>query len=209
LIDEWEKYLRDPAQTDYTIFAPVLTDTVNPVTPEQVLGTLPGGMGMAARVNDLVERTKFNGLYHLPDPARALKPDQLTHLAKEQAREIATYLEGEKQRDLASHLIDPEVILTSDIDDFHATINNNRALLNEGISFAIDDFITSKTSKDLRLLGAGEAILHLTMMPLVTNYILDASVGFPVSFKPGFELYIGGGRCSYFDDRILLLVPKD
>lgn len=208
LINDWEKYLKDPASIDKGVFAPLLTDTENPASPNDVLAPLPGGPDMARRVHELTSNTIFSGLYYLPDSKKIASAEILAALAQTQLAEFASYLQTRGQAASAEQLRQSRTRIVNDESQFDAFVEEKRGRASNAIDFVADDFIDAYFDVDRRLSGAREAILHLTVAPYVTNYILNPGVDFPVTFRPGFDLYIGGGRMSVFDDELLVFSPK-
>ena len=58
-------------------------------------------------------------------------------------------------------------------------------------------------------MGLEEAALFMTKVPPVTRYILDAIVDYPVDDEAYYELWRGGGRIEFCEDKTLVVLPDD
>jgi hypothetical protein len=211
LLDDWKKYLGDPTAFDVSHFETLLTDTEYPVSPEQAFSLLsiPGSNELIRRTDELVAKTQFSGLYFLPKPENALKENMLLSLLTKHISEVADYLEDEGIKEPARLLRIAPISVTSDTNIFHQAQIDRKRRQSEAFDYLGDDFSDAYFDIDRRLTGVKTALLMMTMVPSVTNYILNGAVNFPVSFRHGFDLYLGGGAATYYEDETILFCPQE
>lgn len=201
----WDKYLHDPASVDKGEFISLLTDSVEGIAPEEAFHTLPNGVDMARRCRKLIDNTIFNGLYYLPDEPRKLSADDIKRLAYNMIDGLEDYLRDIKKSGMSSDIERLPVSIVSSQNDFQFAIGDSYQYAAVDL---INDMLVDKIQDaDERLSGAKEAILGLTMDAFTTNHIITAAVNFHFSWKPGFDLYIGGRGLAILEEKIIILCP--
>lgn len=211
LIDDWRTYVADPATFDDDHFETLLTDTEYPVSPEQAFSLLPipKSNELIRRADELISKTQLSGLYFLPKMENFLKESELVHLLKRHITEVADYLEDEKIKEPAQLLRSAPITVTSDEVSFHQAQIDRKRHHSEAFDYLGDDFIDAYLNIDDRMAGVHTSVHMMTMSPNVTNYILNGIVNFPVSFRHGFDLYLGGGSATYYEDETILFCPQE
>lgn len=207
LRDVWSKYLIDPGSADEGDFTALLTDAEEAISPEEAFAFLGASPELVRRARSLIDQTTFNGLYYLPEPRKFLSQVKLQKLAMEQVSGFCDFLREIGKDELANGLSTLETKTLDDRSEFNEIVSES--FPNKGISFVGDRLVYATFDQDERLSAVREAVLGLTMDVFVADYILTGAVKFPMSYKPGFELYVGGGELAILDDLIVLLVPRD
>ncbi len=181
------------------------------MSPAQAFSLLPldSTNELIRRAEELISRTTFSGLYYLPAPSNALNEDALIRLLGSHISEVVDYLEDEGIKEPARLLKAAPITVTSDETAFYQQQISRKHYLSEAFDYLGDDFIDAYFNIDQRLSGVRTALLMMTMVPSVTNYILNGVVNFPVSFRHGFDLYLGGGAVAYYEDETILLCPQE
>ncbi|MFV0476161.1 MAG: hypothetical protein ACK5MQ_18445 [Pikeienuella sp.] len=104
LQDDWLKYVEDPSSFSYDHFAPLITDTEEPVDLESAFGKLPNGAELIRRIERVREETAFTGLYHVPAREERLDRNKLRILAERYANSIAERLREIGEIDQAQYI---------------------------------------------------------------------------------------------------------
>lgn len=206
LRDSWKKYLQDPYSADEGDFTALLTDSDERISPEEAFSFIDENSEVARRARSLMDQTKFNGLYYLPDPQNFMSCEALMRMAGDQVDGFCDFFRETDNAALANSMSNLEKRVTRNRNEFNKIVSDS--FQNRGVNIIGDRLIRATFEKDERLSAVREAALGLTMDVFVADYIITGAVRFPISYKPGFELYIGGGEMAVLNDMIILLVPE-
>lgn len=206
LLDDWKRYLQDPSTADIGDFTALLTDVDEQVSPEVAFSDISGGTKVAARCRELMKKTKFNGLYFLPSPEWRVSHRELELMARQLLHGISDYLRDTGEADISKRVDNLNIFVTEDESSFRSI--EEKSYPHEAITVIGDEIIDTMFDIDERLTGVKEVALGLTMNSYVANYILTGALKFPVDFRAGFDLYIGGGELAILHDTVALLVPS-
>lgn len=208
LQDDWLKYVDEPDAFSYDHFAPLITDTEEPVDLEVAFGKLPNGAELIRRIERVREETAFTGLYHVPAREDRLDRNQMRTLAERYANSVATRLHeiGEVEQ---AHFIRNAPIEFVRKSSFEAREKTGQLFFVNASMDIQDDFVDFTSHSRPYFMGLEEAALFMTKVPPVTRYILDAIVDYPVDDEAYYELWRGGGRIEFCEDKTLVVLPDD
>lgn len=210
LQDDWLVLLQDRNADAFPDehFAPLITDTEDPVDLQMAFEALPNGKAFIQRIEKVREETLFTGLYHIPDPALRLGKAEMRVLAERYADSVASRLSAIGDRDQADLIfIKPiEFIKKSDYNEKGNSLE--LPFLNALMDINGDFSAWMRMLPDYRW-GLEDAVLFMTMWPAVTRYILSAIVVYPVDDEAYYNLWKGGGNINFCEDRTLVILPDD
>lgn len=208
LQDDWLEYIESPESFTKYYFAPLITDTEEPINLELAFKSLPNGADFVERIKRVRAGTAFTGLYHIPASDGRISKADLKKLGERYADSISKrlrYIGDNKQADIVYYK-PIEFIVESKFRDLWKS--GNAGLLNASMDIEFDfvDFICEFPDY---MDGLQEAVLHMTKSPPVTRYILSAIVDYPVDDEAYYELWAGGGDIEFCEDRTLIILPDD
>lgn len=201
----WLKYLENPKGVDEGQFTSLLTDAVEAITPDEAFSSFAGGVEVAKRCRTLIENTTFYGLYYLPKESHVKKSSDIKLLAEDIVYGMCDFLREVDKGGIADGLVTLPWKLTENLDNFHK-------IETDSYQHQVINLLGRRRNreifeKDERIFGVREAVMGMTMDWYVTDYIISAAVSLPISYKPGFDIYINGGQIAVLHDMILLYAP--
>jgi len=208
LQDDWLEYIRKPNSYSYDHFAPLITDTDEPLDLETAFGALPNGHELVRRINRVRNETSFTGLYYVENKKGYLPKNLMHPLAERYADSVANLLDEIGESSIAKQARFNPIEFVSEskvVSDFDA----NTLGLNEALDFVGDEFVDAKPKSMTFLRGLSEAVLFMTKVPEVTRYILGAMVEFPVDDEAAYELWKGGARVDFGDEKTYIILSDD
>lgn len=208
LQDDWLKYVEDPNTFSYDHFAPLITDTGEPVILEKAFGALPNGQELIRRIKLIRSETEFTGLYHIPRRPYALTKPEMRPYADRYADSVAELLKNIGEHDAAKQVEfnQFEYIKRS---QWKRSDPNNPLLLNDVFDFIGDEFSRALIAVGDYMFGLDEAVLFMTKVPEVTRFVLGALVDFPVDDEAAYELWKGGARIDFGEEKTYIILADD
>lgn len=203
-VEAWNRYLDNPPSVEKAEFDRLLT--VDGADPFLAFEPLPHGRSLATGVKRLQDNTGFDGIYYRPTRPHFLSERRLLELATQQQEQFSQLLVSRDQSSLAKQVSELPLRSTGSWEEFENVLADQE-YISEGVELASTFLIQAYNSIDIRLSGAREVILHLTMEPSVVDHIVAAAIGFEIDHQPGFELYVGGGRAVFLDDYVWVYTP--
>ncbi|RVV96499.1 hypothetical protein EKE94_18425 [Mesobaculum littorinae] len=208
LIDDWLIYLEEPDAFSKNHFEPMITDTGNPLDLHRAFAPLPQGAAMVERIERLRSETRFTGLYHVQDPNRRLSQDAMIGKARSYCDHVSDFLRGIDMADLAQS-VDTGDFRYLDVHSYDFRDTDGRLGLNETGEVLEDEFTLTLQKGPHYLMGLFQAVLFMTKIPVVTRYIMQPVVEFPLNEVDGYAAWIGGAAIAFGDgDNFLLVEPE-
>ncbi|SIS90680.1 hypothetical protein [Paracoccus saliphilus] len=208
LIDDWLIYLEEPDAFSKNHFEPMITDTGNPLDLQRAFGSLPQGAAMIERIERLRSETNFTGLYHVQDPSRRLGHDAMIEKARKYCDHVSDFLRDIDMADLAKS-VDNGGFSYLDVHSYDFRDSDGRLGLNETGEVLEDEFTLKLKKGPHYLLGLFQAVLFMTKIPVVTRYIMQPVVKFPLNEADGYATWIGGAAIAFGDRGNFLLVEPE
>jgi hypothetical protein len=208
--EDWLVYMKDPESFDQDHFAQSLTDTSAEyaIDPELFFSFSRQSAQIIERLDDLKNRTLFNGLYYIPKPQEQFSAQKALEVLKETIEVLSEHSRVRGDLDDAKLIRQAPVKIISNIDEFHffnIDISRDRP---HSFTRLNDAFQENALDKSELYFAVLEAVVNMTTYPMVRNYILNPDVQYDADFRPFYDLFIGGAAFTEFSDEIVLYVPK-
>ncbi len=104
LQDDWLDYIRDPSLFEDEHFAPLITDTEDPVDLDVAFGELSNGRELISRIRRVVDENAFTGLYYVPKEENKLSSSVLLKLGQAYMDSVASRLVSIRETENAALL---------------------------------------------------------------------------------------------------------
>ncbi len=208
LQDDWLKYVENPEAFSEDHFAPLITDTEEPVNLDIAFGGLPNGRELIKRIQRVRQETAFTGLYHVPATDERLGREQLKTLARRYADSVADRLREIGEAEQAARILKAPIEFISESDFKRKKAAKELRILNAAWELR-NNFIDFTDGWPDYMYGLDEAVLFMTKYPAITRYILSAIVKYPVDDEAYFELWKGGADIEFCEDKTLVILPDD
>ena len=210
-LDDWLTYLDDPDAFDEDHFASSLVDN-DPefaIPPSEMFSFTSNAPLIVERIENLKRRTEFNGLYYVPRFEERMGRDSIVSSCKRCVDELVKFSRLKGDLEGADALASARFTVIDDLDHFHALNTDTIRPRSNAFMKLERSFNRTATSINECYYGAIEAVLSMTNMPMVKNYILNPDVNMSVQFKYFFDLYVGGGQFTDFEEEIVVLIPQE
>ncbi|KZK78890.1 hypothetical protein PsAD46_04508 [Pseudovibrio sp. Ad46] len=206
MLEDWKEYLNGSSHFDADDFAALLTDTADIVSPEEAFKALKDSLRLIEKTNKLRLDCSFTGLYFVQNEEKKLDRQEIHDLALSYRDNIANFLLAKNESELASQVNISNIKYVEEYETYH-NLRGDRSLPWLGINDEMSNYFGDYLDQDERFYGVEEAILHLTMSPEITRYLMQELVGFPVDHTPFYKLWVGGGNVAFMEGEIILLSP--
>ena len=205
LVEEWHKYLKGESALDEFDFAGLIKHDMTEAQLFSLFGTFPNAGPMIDRIRQLIDENNSSGLYITPDPNNRLSEQQLVPLAKSYKANLQHFLAGIGRDDVAQELDSNKIIIVNDYNKFMQMSGDYSLGQSEAQNEVADIFDEYFEKFGVSGNALEEAVLHLTKYPVITRYIFEKSVDFPLSSQPYYELWKGGGDMILLKDGMIIL----
>lgn len=205
ILTDWQGLKAGTGDPDFFIFADLLRAHPADEDLELLFGDLPKGDALIARIRQLRRENTMNGMYVVPDPANAISEPIALGLVDRYSQSVA-WLLAKTAPDIAHEPLSSKVQIVRDNETFLDMADKPDLGLSEA-----DDFIQYAFDQHLDRLGnvrfgLWEAVYALTNYPVVTRWLLEEMIDFPMSSGAYYELWRGGGDVTFLRDGKLVLV---
>lgn len=205
LVEEWHKYLAGNSHLDEFDFAFLIEHDITEAKLFGLFGTFPNAGSMVDRILQVIGENNSRGMYVIPNPKNRLSEQKLVDLAKVYRDSVRRFLESSGKEDVAQELKGDNVEIVNNFENF-MQISGDYSLghseAEDEVTYIFDDYFEKFGPSGYAL---DEAVLHLTKDPVITRYIFEKSVDFPLSSEPYYRLWKGGGDMIFLKDRMIVL----
>lgn len=193
LMDDWLAYVGDPSQFDSFHFEALLLEVDTEAKVEKAFAPLPGGAELAKRLNAFRSAAEFNGTYLLPGQRKRGEPEQLA----------ARYRDGvsDRLRDMGrgeeARLVDAAPIGSLPAEAFEEERGAGNLRLLEVLKEIENDFFDEMDAQPGWIDGLYEALYAATNFPVITRYLIQPVMKYPLDESAYAEIWLGGDRVEF------------